>query len=421
MIAWSGNSLLAIDHEANLPVDDIEQLGLASVVVRRGTGPNWNKAFDETELVQCLGWKGKELHKYVEYFIGARAIQHFNPPWAITASDLTLLALIKSVKSIDCMIAIRMANLSSFDMNLLRVLDALLIERSTVRAGARLGLSQPAVSGALKRLRLSLDDELFFRSGQKLEATAFALSLIEPLQDILHSVEALIGPRDAFDPATAEHSFRISGSDFFAEMLMPALAEHLAAHAPSLRVHLVNFVPDNGVDTLASHDLDFILLPKTPLPDWAEAEPVLSAPFSVIAKEAHPRTKEFGLASGDVMPLDLFCELGHVLFSTEGKPQGLGDEALARVGRERRVVMTLPVFSGVYRAVAGSDLIALLPTVLAHRVAKSENLAVFRPPIHVDLVRLDLIWPRRFSESPPHLWLKRQIVELLRPMDTKCA
>lgn len=314
-----------------------------------------------------------------------------------------------------------MANLSSFDLNLLRVLNALLIEQSTVKAGVRLGLSQPAVSGALKRLRLSLGDELFFRSGQKLEATEFALSLKEPLQHILSGVEALIAPRHAFEPATAEQSFRISGSDFFAEMLMPALAEHLTVHAPSLRVHLVNFVPDDGIDSLASHDLDFVLLPETPLPDWAEAEPVFSSSFSVIARERHPRTNELGLASGDVMPLDLFCELGHVLFSTEGNPKGLGDEALARIGRERRVAMTLPVFSGVYRAVAGSDLIALLPTALAHRVAKSENLAVFKPPIHVDLVRLVLIWRRRFSESPPHLWLRRQIIELLRPVNANCT
>lgn len=295
------------------------------------------------------------------------------------------------------------------------MLDALLIEQSTVRAGERLGLSQPAVSGALKRLRLSLGDALFFRSGQKLEATDFALSLKEPLQEVLSRVEALISARDVFDPATAEHRFRISGSDFFAEMLMPALAEHLAVHAPSLRVHLVDLVPDDRVGTLASRDVDFALLPETPLPDWAEGEPVFSSSFSVIARKAHPRTTEFAL--GDVMPLDLFCELGHVLFSTEGNPKGFGDEALARIGRERRVAMTLPVFSGVCRAVAGSNLIALLPSALAHRIAESANLNVFEPPIPVDPARLVLIWHRRFSESPPHLWLRSQITELLHPLN----
>ncbi|SNT28219.1 LysR family transcriptional regulator [Antarctobacter heliothermus] len=310
-----------------------------------------------------------------------------------------------------------MANLSSFDLNLLRVLDALLIEHSTVRAGARLGLSQPAVSGALKRLRLSLGDELFFRSGQTLEATEFALSLKEPLQEILRRIEALIRAQDAFNPATAEHSFRISGSDFFAEMLLPALAEYLTAHAPSLRVHLVDLVPDDRVGTLASHDVDFALLPETPLPDWAEGQPVFSSSFSVIARKAHPRTTELALAPGDVMPLDLFCDLGHVLFSTEGNPKGLGDEALARIGRTRSVAMTLPVFSGVYRAVAGSDLIALLPSALAHRIAKSANLNVFEPPIPVDPARLALIWHRRFSQSPPHLWLRSRIIELLQPLN----
>lgn len=313
------------------------------------------------------------------------------------------------------MIAIDMANLSTFDLNLLRVLDALLIEHSTVRAGERLGLSQPAVSAALKRLRISLGDELFFRSGQKLEATDFALSLQEPLQDVLSRIEALIRAQDAFDPVTAEHRFRISGSDFFAEMLMPALAEYLTAHAPSVRVHLVDLIPDDRVDTMASQDVDFALLPETPLPEWAEGQPVFSSSFSVIARKAHPRTTECALANGDVMPLDLFCELQHVLFSTEGNAKGIGDEALARIGRERNVVMTLPVFSGVYRAVASSDLIALLPSAFAHRVSKSENLNVFEPPIRIDPVRLFLIWHRRFSNSPPHQWLGSRIADLLHP------
>ena len=310
-----------------------------------------------------------------------------------------------------------MANLSTFDLNLLRVLDALLIEHSTVKAGERLGLSQPAVSGALKRLRLSLGDELFFRSGQKLEATEFALSLQNPLNDIMSRVEALIRAPDAFDPAISEHTFRISGSDFFAEMLMPALAEHLTAHAPSMRVHLVDLIPDDRVGTLADHGVDFALLPETPLPDWAEGQPVFISTFSVIARKTHPRTTERQIAHGDVMPLDLFCALGHVLFSTEGNPKGAGDEALARIGRSRNVTMTMPVFSGVYRAVAGSDLIALLPSALAHRVAMSANLDVFQPPIAVDPARLFLIWHRRFSDSPPHQWLRDRIIELLHPFN----
>ena len=104
-----------------------------------------------------------------------------------------------------------------------------------------------------------------------------------------------------------------------------------------------------------------------------------------------------GIAPGDTLPLDLFCELSHVVFSPEGKARTMGDAALERVGRARRVVMTMPVFSGVYRAVAGSELIALLPHQLARQVAPAAGLDLYRVPIPVDPVEIVMIWHRRFS------------------------
>ncbi len=128
-------------------------------------------------------------------------------------------------------------NMAKFDLNLLRVLDALLHEGSTVRAGARIGLSQPAVSAALGRLRHALGDELFLRHGQGLEPTDYARSLEIPLRKALDGLEALLSGPDNFDPATATLTFKLSGSDFFAEMLMPVLADQVsrdrAGHAPA--------------------------------------------------------------------------------------------------------------------------------------------------------------------------------------------
>ena len=117
------------------------------------------------------------------------------------------------------------------------------------------------------------------------------------------------------------------------------------------------------------------------------------------------------------MPIDLFCDIGHVLFSPEGNNRAMGDAALAKVGRERRVVMTMPVFSGVYRAVAGSDLIALLPTALAHHVAQGAGLRVYRAPMPVPTAQLCMIWHRRYSASASHLWLRTQISDLLSTYD----
>jgi DNA-binding transcriptional LysR family regulator len=310
-----------------------------------------------------------------------------------------------------------MANLSSFDLNLLRVLDALLQEHSTVKAAQRLNITQPAVSAALGRLRGALGDELFFRRGQGLEPTAFALSLEEDLRDVLDRIGRLIQGPAPFDPAVAQNRFRISGSDFFAEMLMPRLAEQLQTTAPGVRVHLVDLVPDSYVDTLEKYQVDLALIPQTDFPDWMASQPVFRSGFSVIARDGHPRLAKAGLATGDVMPLDLFCDLGHVLFSPEGKAAAMGDAALARIGRERQVVMTMPVFSGVYRAVAGSDLIALLPSALAHQVAPSVGLCVLEPPIPVAQAQLMQVWHRRFTSSPAHAWLRALIAELLLAVD----
>ncbi|MEQ6248778.1 LysR family transcriptional regulator [Sulfitobacter sp. HNIBRBA3233] len=312
-----------------------------------------------------------------------------------------------------------MSDLSAFDLNLLRVLDALLRDHSTLKAGTRLGLSQPAVSAALGRLRTALGDELFFRKGQGLAPTQFALSLEEPLREILEAVADLIRRSDDFDPAGATSDFRLSGSDFFAELLMPALADRIQTLAPAMRVHLVDLVADSHLDTLERFKVDLALIPRTEKPKWLQSRTVFHSTFVVVARKDHPKIGGAGLSSGDTVPLDLFCALGHVLFSPEGQNRAMGDAALERIGRKRRVVMTLPVFSGVYRAVAGSDLIALLPSALAHRVAADAGLEVYRPPMPVPTATLEMVWHRKFSSDPAHTWLRNQIAALLAPLDEK--
>ena len=308
-------------------------------------------------------------------------------------------------------------NLASFDLNLLRVLDALLRERSTVKAGQRVGLSQPAVSAALGRLRTSLQDELFLRRGQGLEPTDYASSLEFPLREILDEIESMFERPKVFDPKTASANFKISGSDFFAEMLMPRLAGLVSKQAPGVRVQLVDLVPDSYAETIERYEVEIALIPAATLPDWAEQRTVFRSRFSVIARHDHPRLLRAGLKPGDIVPIDLFCDLGHVLFSPEGKLKAMGDEALARVGRERRVVMTLPVFSGVYRAVSESDLIALIPHQLALRVAPKAGLSVYEAPMAIDPAQIIMVWHKRSTSSPGHVWLRDRIADILYLLD----
>lgn len=308
-------------------------------------------------------------------------------------------------------------NLSSFDLNLLRVLDALLHEQSTVRAGERIGLSQPAVSSALGRLRHALNDPLFVREGQRLVPTEYARSLEFPLRRILEDVEALLAGPESFDPAKAEQSFKISGSDFFAEMLMPSLANALSRLAPKIQVQLVDLVPDNYVGTLERHGIDLAFVPKIDFPTWTDYAPAFRSRFVMIARRGHPRLERAEVREGEIVPIDLFCDLGHVVFSPEGKLKAMGDAALARVGRERRVVMTMPVFGGVVNAVAGSDLVALLPEQLARKVAPRLGLAIYTPPMPINPVLICMIWHKRNTNHPTHRWLRDLVLELLAPLN----
>lgn len=302
-------------------------------------------------------------------------------------------------------------------MNLLRVLDALLETSSTTEAGRRVGLSQPAVSAALARLRHALDDPLLVRQGRQLVPTDFASGLRDPLRALLNETERLVSGNIRFDPATSRDSFRISGSDFYAVLLMPQLAERLARKAPGVRIQLIDQVPDNHVRSLDRRDIDMVLLPETEFPGWIDRRPVHRSRFVTIARRGNARLAKAGLEPGDTIPLDLFCDMPHIIFSPEGRPHAMGDAALARLGRERHVAMTLPVFSGVCHAVSQSEMIALLPHQLAEYMSPRLGLDIHHPPMPVPPVTLMLAWHRRSTGSPAHRWLRTQIAETLGPID----
>lgn len=311
------------------------------------------------------------------------------------------------------MLSINAMNLSGFDLNLLKVLDALLREGSVTRAASRVGLTQPAVSSALSRLRLSLRDELFVRQGQGLVPTDFAKSLQVPLREALEGLDSLLSGKHAFDPAESDLVFRIAGIDFFAEMLMPDLARLLGAEAPSMRAQLLDLVPSAYVDMLEREQVDLCLMPRMDVPDWIRSEPLFHSSFVTIARQNHPRLERAGIRPGDTIPVDLFCDLGHVLLSSDGQLKAMGDQALAQMGRTRRVVMSLPFFSGIMRVVAETDLVSLVPRQLAERLAVRDGLAIYQQPMPMSVPVITMFWHRRAEVAPAQAWIRRRIATLL--------
>lgn len=310
-------------------------------------------------------------------------------------------------------------NFATLDLNLLRVLDALFREGSTVKAAERLGMSQSAVSGALSRLRHALDDRLFIRQGNKLVATDYAAALEAGLTQELERLAALLAPPAIFDPKTAEGTFRIAASDFFAELLMPPLGDFLNKSAPRVRAQLVDLVPNDYIASLEQRNADIALIPDLPLPEWFNREPLFHSSFHVIARFGNPGVA--GLKNGMQMPMDTFCGLQHVLFSPEGNLAAMGDAALHRVGKSRQVAMTVPVFSGVCRAVSESDLIALVPAQLASKVAEMYGLCVFQPPMKIEPALIIGIWHKRSDKSPTAAWMRSQVFGLMKALDTDAA
>lgn len=310
-----------------------------------------------------------------------------------------------------------MANLYGFDLNLLLTLEALLRERSTVRAGRVLGLSQPAVSAALGRLRHALGDPLFIRQGQGLVPTSFAAELELPLRSVLRDLEGVLNGPGQFDPEMAHLDFRISGTDFFATMLMPELGARLQKEAPGVRLQLVDLVPDHYIDALERQNVDLALLPERDFPTWIAQKSLFHPEFVVIAREGHPALVNAGVGPGCVVPMDLFCSLGHALCSPDGRFHGLGDAALAREGRSRKVVMSVPVFEGVLQVVAATDLIALFPRSLAVRRAHSMGISLYVPPMDVVPPILCMIWHRRRTGEAVHVWLRDIVHDILARLD----
>lgn len=305
---------------------------------------------------------------------------------------------------------------TAFDLNLLRVLDALLRDGSTVKAGERLGLSQPAVSAALGRLRFAFDDELFVRQGTRLVPTDRAAHLAVPLREELARMESLLSSGTAFDPAKASFGFRIAGADFFSEILMPELAALVAREAPGIRLHQVDLVRDVYVESLEQFKADIALHPEQAVPDWVNRRRLLRSPFMLVAARGHPAISAAGVTPGEAIPLDLYCDLGHVLFSPEGNVSADADGPLARVGRSRRVTVTLPFFFSICRTVSRTALVALVPLHVAETLAEGMRLDLFRPPVPIAAPLLVATWHRRNDASPAHRWMREKIFSILDPL-----
>lgn len=304
-------------------------------------------------------------------------------------------------------------NLNALDLNLVRVLDALLRERSVTRAGERIGLSQPAVSAALARLRHALNDQLFVRQGHDMLPTPRAESLAGPVRTALAEIERVFQSDRKLDPAKLKRTFTLMGADFFSMLVMPALATEMAGLAPGVSFRFLDSARGDIARLLQDDAIDLALERPLDVPDWTSSALLFEAPFVAVASSSHDVVKSSGLRPGDVFPLDLFCELPHAIRSADGGMSGFTDTALASIGRQRRIVLALPQFYAVALAVAQGGLVATIPRQFADSFAEPLGLAIYRPPVEIQVPEIRMYWHSRHDDEPAHSWLRGHILSTI--------
>lgn len=297
-------------------------------------------------------------------------------------------------------------NISSIDLNLLVALDALMSERNVTRAARRIGLSQPAMSNALSRLRALFDDELFVRSGRGMEPTARAQSLAIPVSEALRRIEETLAPALAFDPANLDREMRIAMTDNSMAVLLEALIGRFRQAAPKLDLHIKNARAAGMTPMLDDGEIDMAIGVAGELEARHRALPLYSDRIVGVAKRGR-----FGPAGP---ALEDFVAAEHVLVTPRSGPEGVVDRELANLGLSRRVFLTLPQFIMAPYAVAKADLVACLPARIALAKAQMLDLEIFDPPVEVPDFTVSLIWHGRDDAEPAHRWLRETVGDVVR-------
>jgi DNA-binding transcriptional LysR family regulator len=303
------------------------------------------------------------------------------------------------------MSGIAMNNLRQLDLNLLRTLDVLLAEHNVTRAAQRLHLAQPSVSVQLARLRTVFDDPLLLPGPRGMRPTAKADALREPLRQALAALAQAVSPVTPFDPGKADNTWRIAATDYSeATIVLPTLGK-LRSTAPGTRLAVVSLPPATVAKQAEQGEIDLAFHTSEDAPPGLRRRALFTEHYVLAGRTDHPRLKRKPTKAE-------FCQLEHVITSTAGGAfHGVTDDALARVGLMRRVVLSVPHFTFVRTVVESTDLVAMLPERIVRGI---DALRVVEPPVDVPGFEMTMLWHERSHRDPAHRWLRECIANACR-------
>jgi DNA-binding transcriptional LysR family regulator len=301
-------------------------------------------------------------------------------------------------------------DIRTVDLNLLKAFDALHAERAVTRAASRIGLSQPAMSHALSRLRDLFSDDLFVRTQSGMEPTARAREIAPLISHAIEQIEAALNLGAGFDPATSTATFTAGMGEYAEVTLVGRLAEAFSRQAPHATLRLVSLHGADAAEQLERGTVDVAVAHLRNLPPTIETTLLFRDPFVVVARKGHP------IAASDVdgpLTIEAYASQDHVLVSPRGHTTGALDRILVDYGQRRRVALLVATYLAVPAALAGSNLIATVPSRVAQLIAA--HTAITTLPLPMDhAATVSMAWHRRTTSEPAQAWFRGLLHEAAR-------
>ncbi|MEZ5802096.1 MAG: LysR family transcriptional regulator [Rhizobiaceae bacterium] len=289
-------------------------------------------------------------------------------------------------------------NLRSIDLNLLVVFDALMSTRHVTRAAEKVGLSQPAMSNALRRLRAVFGDELLVRTPGGMQPTPRAMELVEPVRAVLRQIERVLEPDQHFDASTTERTFRLRLSDVLATLVLPSLLRRFDLPGSRISLDVVHLSPERTVDALERDEIDMAVSFGLAHGSTILAEPVMQDRMVCVVRRDHP----FAASRPSI---EAFLAAKHVRVSMSPTDLRFVDDVLVAGDNKRTVALNLPHWLVVPRILHETDLVAVMPERLFLALA-DDRLAACELPFASSAFAWSLYWHRRQDRNPAIRWLR---------------
>ena len=293
-------------------------------------------------------------------------------------------------------------NIRNFDMNLLFVFKTLFEERNVTRASKKIGITQPAMSNALNRLRYLVDDELFIRGPKGMRPTPRAVELSIPINAALNNLEFALSTIN-FNPETDEKLYRISISDDVAPLIIPNLVKFLKKKSPKSSLRIRAEQGSEAIKLLDSNDIDFAIGRFEVVPTRFGFIELFTENYVCMMNKKH------NLASEKKLSIEQYLSSKHLRVAPTGAPLAPIDRSLSVLNLEREIFVRIDLITMSPLILKNTDLLLTLPSKTAERIANNYDFVIAELPIELEKRKTKLLWHNELSNHPSFDWIKKQI------------